>query len=313
MSKTVVGLFSTMAQAQEVKSALVSNGYEAHNINVVANDESDTSSSSMGTAGSGIGSTSASAGSAYGSSSPASTGAAGVGEKIGSFFRNLTGGDEDTHKQYASGVSSGGALLAVTVADDQAYEVATLLKQHGARDLEGGYQSAASSGTPVYSGSSAQTSGTAATAVSGETAIPIIEEQLVVGKREVDRGGVRIYSHVTERPVEASVTLHEERVNVERRAVDRPATAADFQAGEGSVIELNAMGEEAVVGKSSRVVEEVLVGKQGSDRVEQVHDTVRKTEVEVENIEATTTASSSAASGSSIAGGSSAVPTKNNY
>ena len=261
MAKTVVGLFSTMAQANQVKSTLVDDGYESQHITVVAND-GDSTSGSGGVAGA----------------------ATGVGEKISSFFKSLTGGDEEVHSHYASGVNSGGALLAVTVPDDEATEVASLLKQHGARDIDGGYQQAASSGTPVYGGASTGT-------MTGEQAIPIIEEELVVGKREVDRGGVRVYSHVTERPVGADVTLREEHINVERRPVNRAATAADFEAGRGSVIELNAMGEEAVVGKTQRVVEEVLIGKESSQRTEAIRDTVRKTEVEVENIAAEATTS----------------------
>ena len=59
--------------------------------------------------------------------------------------------------------------------------------------------------------------------------IPVVEEQLAVGKREVQRGGARIHTFVTERPVEESVSLHEEHVSVERRPVDRAATDADFQ------------------------------------------------------------------------------------
>ena len=105
-----------------------------------------------------------------------------------------------------------------------------------------------------------------------------------MGKREVQRGGVRVYSHVVEQPVTADVTLHEERIAIERRPVDRAATAADFTSG-SAAIELTATGEEAVVGKTSRVVEEVRVGKQGTDRTEAIHDTVRKTEVEVERVE----------------------------
>ncbi len=267
--KTVVGLFSTYAQAQQVKQTLVANGYESQNVTVVANDDNEMSSSSTSTT-----SSATTGGSAYGTGQ-------GLGEKISGFFRNLSGGDEDAHGHYATGVNSGGALVAVTVADEKATATATLLTQHGAREIEGTYNSASST-----AGTSSM--GSAQTPLAGEMAIPIIEEQLVVGKREVDRGGVRVYSHVTERPVDAQVSLHEERINVERRAVNRPATAADFKAGSGEAIELRAMGEEAVVGKTSRVVEEVLVGKQASDRVEEVHDSVRKTEVEVENFAGTT-------------------------
>ena len=66
-----------------------------------------------------------------------------------------------------------------------------------------------------------------------------------------------------------------------------PATAADFAAGSGKTIELNATSEEAVVGKTARVVEEVVVGKEGSDRTETISDSVRKTEVEVEQLDGT--------------------------
>ena len=296
MSKTVVGLFSTFAQAQQVKQTLVSSGFESQNVTVVANDDNEMSSiGSTGIAGSGsslgsgISTGTAGTGMTGSGVAGAAKGAAeGMGEKIGNFFRNLTGGDEETHSHYASGVNQGGALVAVTVADERANEVASLLKQHGAREIEGGSQTSSSSssytGASALGGSAALGATRGSIAETGQTAIPIIEEQLVVGKREVDRGGVRVYSHVTERPVEADVTLRDERINVERRPVNRAATAADFQSGSGSVIEMKAMGEEAVVGKSSRVVEEVLVGKQSSERVEEIHDTVRKTEVEVENL-----------------------------
>lgn len=274
MSKTVVGLFSSMAEAERVKQALVAEGHSSNNLKVVANDEYENvadSSSSSATANS------------KGYTDIGSGGGTGIGEKISSFFRSLSGGDEDVHSHYASGVNSGGALLAATVDNDEADEVATLLRQHGARDIEGGSgygEGNTSAKTPAYSGASN-------TAAEG-TAIPIVEEELVVGKREVDRGGVRVYSHVVERPVEADVTLREERINVERRPVNRPATAADFAAGTGSVIELNAMGEEAVVGKKARVVEEVLVGKQSTEHTEAIHDSVRKTEVDVEQLEGKT-------------------------
>ncbi len=291
MSKTVVGLFSTYAKAQQVKQALVAQGYEAQHITVVANDDEELSGSSASSSSGSMSSGSMSTGSSNGS---LSSGAAGIGEKVGSFFRNLTGGDDTAHQHYATGVNSGGALLAVTVNDPQAAEVANLLTQHGATEIEGEYASSSSSTMPTSSSSQFANTGAVASAT-GETTIPIIEEQLVVGKRQVERGGVRIYSHVTERPVDASVTLHEERVQVERRPVNRPATAADFAAGSGAAIELRATGEEAVVGKSSRVVEEVLVGKQSSERTEQVHDSVRKTEVEVEKIDAATTAATSTA------------------
>ena len=57
--------------------------------------------------------------------------------------------------------------------------------------------------------------------------IQAAEEQLVVGKREVGRGSVRVRSYVTERPVEKQVELHQERVTIERRPVGRKLAAED--------------------------------------------------------------------------------------
>jgi uncharacterized protein (TIGR02271 family) len=314
MSKTVVGLFSTMAQAQQVKQTLVSNGYETQNIHVVANNDDNTSTMDAGSTSMGTGSATTNTGSS--TTGNLASGAEGMGEKIGNFFRNLTGGDETAHNHYATGVNGGGALVAVTVADEKATQTAQLLRQHGASEIEGQGQGAATSTSASRGGSTAATgniAGNVAGNATGETVIPIVEEELVVGKREVDHGGVRVYSHVTERPVEAEVTLREERINVERRPVNRPATAADFQTGSGSVVELNAMAEEAVVGKSSRVVEEVRVGKQSSEHSEAIHDTVRKTEVDVENIQANTGTGKTGTTGNYADDVTTASTTKNRY
>ncbi len=254
MSKTIVGLFKNTAAAQEVKQILTNNGYNASDVKIVATDSDDYSTGYEGSDKSDEG----------------------IGNKISNFFHGLSGGDEHAHSHYARGVNEGGALLTVTTADQDAEEMATLLKQHGATEIEGGYSTSTDSGSYDRSGSTQE--------ITGQTAIPIVEEELAVGKRQVDRGGVRVYSHVVETPVQTEVNLHEERINVDRRAVNRPATAADFETGNRNNFELRAMGEEAVVGKTSRVVEEVLIGKQGTDRTESINDSVRRTEVEVERI-----------------------------
>jgi uncharacterized protein (TIGR02271 family) len=116
----------------------------------------------------------------------------------------------------------------------------------------------------------------------GEEVIPVAEEQLRVGKRDVSHGRVRIRSYVVETPVEEQVTLREERVAVERRPVDRALGDADH-AFQERTIEAEERGEEAVVSKEARVTEEVVVRKQAEQRTETVSDTVRQTEVEVED------------------------------
>jgi uncharacterized protein (TIGR02271 family) len=137
-------------------------------------------------------------------------------------------------------------------------------------------------GTPV----TAETRTERATAVTPGTeteAIPVVEEDIRIGKRQVQRGGVRVRSYMLERPVEQDVTLREERVQVERRPVDRPVGTVPPDAFRERSIEVTATGEEAVVQKDARVVEEVVVRKEAQERTETVRDTVRKTEVEVEN------------------------------
>jgi stress response protein YsnF len=120
---------------------------------------------------------------------------------------------------------------------------------------------------------------------SGEEAIPVVEEEIRVGKREVARGGVRVVSKVTERPVEEQINLREERVNVERRPVDRPLTRGDLNnAFQERTIEARETAEEAVVSKNARVVEEVVVNKEAGERTETIRDSVRRTDVDVQQL-----------------------------
>jgi uncharacterized protein (TIGR02271 family) len=224
---------------------------------------------------------------------------------------------------YAEGVRRGGTLVAVSAPDDRANEAVAILNRHGAVDVErrgAAYRQAGFTGyspdaqpytrqqiteersryaalraAPASAVTSTTTSttmppvtGTAATTTNvdrGEQAvIPIVEEQLQVGKREVERGGARVHTRVVETPVQENVQLREEHVTVERHAVDRPVTNADATAFQEGVIEVRETAEEAVVAKQARVVEEVVVGKEATERTETVRDTVRRTEVEVEQI-----------------------------
>ena len=133
--------------------------------------------------------------------------------------------------------------------------------------------------TSGYNSNLSQNTGTVGT--TGEAVIPIVEEELAVGKRQVEAGGARIRTGVVETPVEQSVNLREEHVTVSRQAVDRSATDADFQTKD---ITLTETDEVPIVAKTARVVEEVVVGKTATERTETVHDTVRRTDVEVEDL-----------------------------
>ena len=127
--------------------------------------------------------------------------------------------------------------------------------------------------------------GAATTRTAGERdeTIALVAEELRVGKRQVEGGRVKVRSYVVETPVQEQVTLREERVGIERVAVNRPVTAADQSLFQERTIEATATSEQAVVTKEARVVEELRIHKDVEQRTETISDTVRRTEVEVDD------------------------------
>lgn len=255
MARTVVGLFKSHDEAQNVKHDLVNEGYNAMDIRVIGKDGQP-------------------AGAAMSSVKEAAD--TGFGATISNFFKSFTGADPEDEKHYAAGVSTGGAFLAVTVHDNRADAAVAILERHGAKDVDD--QGAASGMSTSKMPSGAPKDST------GDQKLEVVQEELLVGKRQVQRGGIRVYSHLTERPVEENITLREEHVHVDRHPVNRAATEADFTAFKEGEIELRESAEEAVVSKKARVVEEVVIGKQVSEHQETVKDTVRRTDVEVEKV-----------------------------
>ena len=200
--------------------------------------------------------------------------------------------DEDRHT-YEEGVRRGGVLLTADVDDDCVDEAVKVLEGANTVDIDDrssqwkssgwDYAGAGAAGAGAGLGSLGGTDRTARTDLGErEEVIPIVEEQLVVGKRDVNRGGVRVRSYVTETPVHEQIRLRNEQINVERRPVDQPLSAADADAFRERTIDMTATGEEAVVGKTARVVEEVVVSKTATENVEDVSDTVRRTDVEID-------------------------------
>jgi len=118
-------------------------------------------------------------------------------------------------------------------------------------------------------------------ATAKETTIPVVEEELQVGKRQTERD-VQVHTTVTQTPVQEQVRLREEHVTVERRPVDRPARPGDGEAFKEKTITVTETSEEPVVSKQARVVEEVVVRKDATEHTETVRDTVRRTDVSVD-------------------------------
>jgi uncharacterized protein (TIGR02271 family) len=240
---------------------------------------------------------------------------AGIGAAAGGLIGALVGAGvpEEEAEYYSEGVRRGGTLVSVRTEDALAERAADIMNRHHAVDIDERAATWRSSGwTPKGVASTARTTistarPAAATTTTGtagrsdvgrsdrtdwkageagdKTRVPVVEEQLNVGKREVRSGGVRVYAHMTERPVSEDVTLREEKVNVERRPVDRPVTDADLRnLNQSKTIEVTETREVPVVAKQARVVEEVLVDKRVEQHKETVRDSVKHTDVRVEQI-----------------------------
>jgi len=245
-----------------------------------------------------------------------------TGGAVGAVAGAVTGGvvaglidsgvPEEDAQYYVEGVRRGGTLVMVTGPESLAQKAADIMNRYGAIDVheraaqwrQSGWKGYDANAKPYSTSdidkfrtthksmtSTASTTNTqpsrSSTKDQDKKVLPVVEEELQVGKREVEKGGVRVYKQVTERPVEEQVTLRQEKVNVERRPVDRAVSAADENAFKETSFEMTERSEEAVVNKRARVIEEVIVSKDVSEHTETVRDTVRRTDVKVEQTGAT--------------------------
>jgi len=257
MALTLVGVFDEYTQAQQARQQLLQEGLDDASVRLSSSQEMQRSQGSSG-------------------------------EDHRGFFARLFGLDDSDAQvgDYSEALRRGSAVVSVQLQDESRVErVSSLLRQAGAIDIDrrveqwkaGGYEGYRADAAPYTSEQAAQERDT----------FKVMEEQLKVGKREVELGGVRVHRRVSERPVNEQVTLREQRAVVDRRPVDRPATESELDAafaGSDRDIELRETAEEAVVSKSARVVEEVSVGLEESQRTETINETLRRTDVDIEQV-----------------------------
>lgn len=257
MALTVIGIFDDASEAQQAVDQLISAGISRNNIDLSARtgeytDEDNDSG-------------------------------------VGGFFSSLFGSNDDADTKRYSQVASRGSVITVHAGTEaEAERAADVLDDAGAVDVN-------ERAAQYETGSSGMTTAPVAGAITdtarltdGDQTIKVIEENLAVGKRTVETGGVRLRSRIVSKPVEESVRLREERVSVQRTPVSRPATAADLAAFQEGEITMTESAEVPVVSKTANVVEEISVGKEVSERQETIRDTVRKTEVDIEDMTGTT-------------------------
>jgi uncharacterized protein (TIGR02271 family) len=264
MTHTVIGFFRNSSDAHEAAAELKSHGFDNSNIDISP---------------------------AYGSYEDETNRRERTG-KVGSFFKNLFRDNDEDVNRYSEAARDNYLLTVHAYDETQAERASEILDQNGAIDVNESYTGRSSE----YSGLSSDSeypetkdrdfnSPSLSDVDRTEASIPIIEEEVNVGKRQVRRGGVRLRSRIVERPVEETLRLREEHVQVERTPVDRDASDAEMENFREETIEVNEYSEEPIISKKARVVEEVKVGKKVSERKETVRGTKRKTEVDIEDLD----------------------------
>jgi len=112
-----------------------------------------------------------------------------------------------------------------------------------------------------------------------EQIIGIGEEVLNVGTRMVPGKTTRVRRVVVQTPVQQDVTLHAETVVLERR---RPLSISGGDVLTEVTVEMSDFNEVPVVSKAVQLVEEVLLRKEVTSRIETIHDTVKRDKLEIE-------------------------------
>ena len=213
--------------------------------------------------------------------------------KTGGFFENLFGSndeyDETTRNNYREAAARGTVVTVHTKDMTRAERAADILDRFGALDANDTATKLRDKGvghddydTDLAAHREDFTYGN--DYAHDDQSVKVIKEDVAIGKQTVQTGGVRVRSRIVEKPVNEEIRLREERVVVNRTPVDRPATEAELNTLKDGTIEVTETAERAVVEKKARVTEEISIGKQASEHVERVNETVRETEVDVEQM-----------------------------
>jgi len=264
--ETIVAVFDTAAHAEAAVKALKAGGFADADISIFNEDRLASGKKAI---------------------------AAGARET--GLWSRLFGGDDDMYRHeaavYNQVVGKGGVVVSARVLDTEVAHAVAILDLHRPVDV---HDRAITSGIapPAHVEAVEKKLDAVPLAAAQQVALPakvaerndqilrLAEEQLQVGKQMVESGRTRVRRFVTERPVSADVTLHEEHAEVLRKAITDPkyVGAIDWADREIEAVET---AEHALVSKSARIVEEVSLKKIGADHVETVHDKIRRQQVEI--------------------------------
>ncbi|RPD96857.1 DUF2382 domain-containing protein [Candidatus Pantoea deserta] len=270
----IVTMFSTLAQAEGAKRSLIKAGFADHDIDVISGERLKSE---------------------------------GHEARHPGFWQRLFGStlDEEQSGVYEDAIRSGSVVLTLRADEEQLPRAYSILDAHDTGELPGGSGLAQDDGYSVSSARTVTDTDTYAgadpdlnpvgdrgltepvrTSLTGdeseEEVLRLAEERLEVGKRLVSEGTTRVRRYTVTDQVSENVSLHEQHADIFRRSTGDLA-ATDNVDWEDKTIEVAETHEQPVINKTAHVTEEVVVRTDQSERVENVTDTVRRQEVDIEH------------------------------
>ncbi len=263
----IVTMYDTLAQAEGAKRSLIKAGFHEHDVDVIHGDKLKEE---------------------------------GHEARHPGLWQRLFGSslDEEQSDVYEEAIRSGGSVLTLRAKEDDLPRAYSILDAHDTTGLvtpsSSDYLLSGSDNTApdtVSTNNSPDLSVTNSeppvrTALTGdeteEEILRLAEERLEVGKRLVSEGTTRVRRYTVTDEVSQSISLHEQHADIFRReaAHQAPSDNVDW---EEKTIEIEETHERPVINKTTHITEEVVVRTDESDRVENITDSVRRQEVDIEH------------------------------
>ncbi|MEZ3498355.1 YsnF/AvaK domain-containing protein [Pantoea sp. KPR_PJ] len=266
----IVTMFSTLAQAEGAKRSLFKAGFAEHDIDVISGERLKSE---------------------------------GHEARHPGFWQRLFGNtlDEEQSGVYEDAIKSGSVVLTLRAEEEKLPRAYSIIDAHDTGEVPAGHGLAQDDGYTVSSAytvdevnrddgvSTVNESGLTQpvrTSLTGdeseEEVLRLAEERLEVGKRLVSEGTTRVRRYTVTDQVSENVSLHEQHADIFRRSAHSPAATDDVD-WEEKTIEVAETHEQPVINKTAHIKEEVVVRKDQSDRVENVTDSVRRQEVDIDH------------------------------
>ncbi|MEI4269909.1 MAG: YsnF/AvaK domain-containing protein [Candidatus Dasytiphilus stammeri] len=249
----IVTLFDNFQHAQDAKRNLLKAGFKKHDISLINNDQLQ--------------------------------GGANILVHRHDIWRRLLGQSltDQEAKIYGQAVKTGGVVLTLRTKEEDTPRAISILNTHPLVEMSNDTVSNCNNEDIISEKNHSHLSKDKKTAE--EEVLELAEEKLEIGKKVVYEGSTRVRRFVTQKDVEVEIPLHEEHASILRRALKSgncPQSADNIDWSE-TVVEISDTHEQPVINKKAKVVEEVIVRKEGKDRVEKIRDTLRKQEIEVKH------------------------------